>query len=79
MASVCIDECRPLRWWLVEQARPQGIRHGGRFFARLMPLERALDRAAGGEWRSVAQNRVTWREREKIFIRSGRQDSIAWQ
>ena len=35
------------------------------FFALLMPLERALDQAAGGEWRSVAQNRMVWRERER--------------
>ena len=86
IASVQIDEWRPLGWWLAEQTRPQGVRHGGRFFARLMPLEKALDRAAGGDWRSVAQNRVVWREREKVFLQqmdvawtSGRQDSIGWQ
>ena len=83
VASVQIDEWRQLRWWNVEQNRPQGIRHRGRFFARLMPHERALDRAAGGPWRMVAQDRVLWREREKTYIHnvdvgwtSGRQDSI---
>ena len=86
VASVQIDEWGQLAWWVREQDRPQGIRHRGRFFARLMPHERALDRAAGGPWREVAQNRAMWRDREKTFIQqmdvewaSGRQDSIQWQ
>ena len=60
--SALIDGFRTLTWWQTEQASPQGKRHSGRFFPKLMNTERALDRAACGPWRQVAQHRDRWAE-----------------
>ena len=86
VSSVQLDEWRQLGWWLREQSRPQGVRHRGRFFERLLPREQQLNNAAGGDYRIIAQNRDIWREREQVYIQnmdvkwaSGRQDSLEWQ
>ena len=66
--SAVIDEFRTLAWWQTEQASPRGLRHPGRFFPKLMNIERALDRAAGGPWRHVAQNRDMWAQGLTIWL-----------
>ena len=68
--SVQLDEWRQLGWWLREQSRPQGVRHRGRFFARLMPREQQLNNAAGGDYRIIAQNRDIWREESRSTFRT---------
>ena len=61
--TAILDSYRTLTWWEREQGTATGKRHPGRFFPRLMTEERALNRAAGGDWREVAQNRTEWKGR----------------
>ena len=82
-AAAILDEFRTLEWWEVEQRRVGGIRHRGRFFAKLMGHERSLNQAAGGAWRIQANSRGQWKHSEKKFIQnmdvewaSGRQDAL---
>ena len=67
-AAAILDEFRTLEWWEVEQRRARGLRHSGRFFAKLLGHERNLNVAAGGPWRTQAANRAQWKGKEKIFI-----------
>ena len=67
-AAAILDEFRTLEWWEIEQRRVRGIRHSGRFFAKLMGHERCLNHAAGGSWRLQAANRAQWKTKEKTFI-----------
>ena len=82
-AAAVMDEFRTLEWWEIEQRRVAGLRHSGRFFAKLMGHERCLNQAAGGPWRVQAQNRGLWKKEEKTFIHnmdvpwaSGRQAAL---
>ena len=67
-AAAILDEFRTLEWWEIEQRRAGGLRHSGRFFAKLMGHERSLNRAASGAWRTQATNRVQWKTKEQVFI-----------
>ena len=70
-----LDNYRTLQWWERECGLSQGVRHPTRFFPRLMGEERALNRAAEGAWREVAQNRHEWTSRLTVWIS---QQDLAW-
>ena len=74
-ASSLFVQYRDLQWWQDEQARSGGMRHGGRFFPRLMRMEKCLDEVAGGSWKLVARDRPTWRRLREAWTE--RMD-IAW-
>ena len=63
-----LDSYRNLTWWTEQQLLQAGHRHKGRFFPRLMNEERALDRASGGPWRTIAQDRLQWAEKCKKWV-----------
>ena len=59
-ASSMFVQCRTLQWWESQQQQA-GMRHAGKFFPKLMKLERELNHASGGIWQEVAQSRVAWK------------------
>ena len=68
-ASAYMDAYRTLAWWRDQQARPDGIKHPGRFFAHRTHEEEALNRASGsGEWRTIAKDPRTWQDLQKTWI-----------
>ena len=73
LASSVIHKWRDLAWWQEQQNRPDGVRHPARFFPRLTQLEKKMDAAAQGSWRSVAQDGLLWREREQRWLWGDRQ------
>ena len=70
-----LDSYRNLEWWQEQQGLSTGHRHKGRFFPRLMSEEKAMNRAAGGPWREVAQNREGWRQCTSAWIE---QQDLPW-
>ena len=83
--SSVICKHRPLAWWEEQQSTPHGVRHRGRFRAKMMDVEKRLDRAAGGAWRVMARDRVAWRKGADQWIvqndvpwASGNQFAIEW-
>ncbi|CAE7541494.1 unnamed protein product [Symbiodinium sp. CCMP2456] len=62
-----IDSFRTLSWWTGEKRKKDGLQHT-HHYPKLMNMERAMDAAAGEEWRVVAQDRVEWRRREQTFV-----------
>ena len=76
---------RPLEWWQEQQLLSTGLRHTGRFRAKLSTLDKRLNQAAGGVWRQVAQDRTLWKTRTQQWIlhndvpwASGSQFAIEW-
>ena len=63
-----LDAYRTLTWWEDQQGLSMGKRHKARFFPRLMTEERDLNRAAGGDWRVVAQDRQQWQQQLSTWI-----------
>ena len=84
--SAQLEAFRTLDWWHQQQRNPHGLRHP-RHFPRLANLERDMHKAAHGDWRVSAQNRVTWKQLEQGWAdamdlpwASGRQTRIQdWQ
>ena len=76
---------RPLEWWRTQQSNSAGIRHQGRFKAKIHPLEERMNEAAQGVWREVAQSREAWKQCTQRWIalndvpwNSGQQFAIEW-
>ena len=67
-ASCLFLQYRDLQWWQREQARPTGYRHGGRFFPRLMGMEKCLDEIAGGPWKHTALDRANWKRLRDAWL-----------
>ena len=63
MASSLASYFRNGSWWREEQRNPQGLRHTGKFYARLTLEENEMDAGAGGPWREQAQLRDEWKGR----------------
>ena len=61
LASSLLSNFRTLAWWQKEQRKPEGMRHQGKFFARMTLEEKAMDLVAGEQWRARAQKREEWR------------------
>ena len=74
-ACAVLNEYRGLPWWTDQQGRVEGLTHKGRFFPRLMTEERALDAAAGGDWRVVAQDRAGWAGKMGAWVE---QQDLPW-
>ena len=80
--SSCLDAFRTLEWWEYEKRKKDGLQHT-HHYPRLMNMERIMNKAAGNEWRVVAQDRSAWKGREQGFVdlldlpwSSGRQTQI---
>ena len=73
--SYYIDCFRDLRWWEQEQQSSTGLRHPARFYPKLMTEERALNRAAQGAWRRVAQDRDAWQQGLRRWLE---QQDLEW-
>ena len=73
--SSLVDSFRSLEWWTNEQKKRDGVRHSGRFYARLMSMETKMDRACGGHWRGYAHNRKGWAALGETWIK---QQDLAW-
>ena len=71
-----LNDYRSLPWWQQQQALHNGIRHTHRFFPRLGNEERALNRAARGEWRRVAQDRHRWSQLQSAWVD---QEDLPWR
>ena len=74
-ACARLDRFRTLNWWRDQQGQIQGTRHPGRFFPRLMNQERALEAAAGGDWRVVAEDKGYWHQHMSVWIQ---QQDLPW-
>ena len=68
-ASSLFIQYRTLQWWEAQQRQAGGMRHAGKFFPKLMNLERELNWAAQGIWQDVAQSRVAWRDACERWLR----------
>ena len=73
--SGLLDSFRTLEWWRNEQEHKLGKRHPGRFYPKLMGEERALERAAGGQWRDLAMDRNAWRAKRGEWVE---QQDLPW-
>ena len=70
-----LNEYRTLQWWHHQQGLHNGTRHTHRFFPRLMGEERALNRAAKGDWRTVAMDRHRWCQLQNAWVD---QEDVQW-
>ena len=68
LASAILDGWRDRQWWDREKSLSGGARHPGRFHAKLMPMEKVMDEAAGDVWKRVAMSRRVWKSRESNFV-----------
>ena len=80
-------EChfRTLEWWTKEQESSTGLRHSGRFHAKIHQMDRIMNAAAAGPLRVIGRDRVKWRERALAWIlaqdlpwASGQQLALEW-
>ena len=65
--SAHLEAFRTLEWWEGQQRSTHGMRHP-RHFPRLANLERDMNNAAGGDWRTVAQHRTKWKQCEQKWV-----------
>ena len=56
-----------MEWWERQKRDPHGARHP-HHYPRLANLERAMHKAADGDWRVCAQNRQTWKILEEGWV-----------
>ena len=84
-APAILCEFRTVEWWDKEQRKTDGIRHNGRFRAKLGPLDRSMNSVCGRPWRETAQNRALWQSLCDAWVvltdvpwTSGMQFSITW-
>ena len=68
-----LDSVRTLEWW--QNSKRAGVSHPGTFFPRLMNLERAMDKACGGNWRVCAQDRRMWAAKRRVWVE---QQDLPW-
>ena len=80
-----LNAFRDCEWWEKEQQRVGGMRHSGRFFPKLVQLDRAMNAVVGHPWREGAQNRQLWKDLAPSWIHqsdvpwcSGEQFAIEW-
>ena len=73
--SAAIIYFRPVEWWRKQQQTVTGARHKGRFHVKLHPLDDQMNRAAQGEWRLIALDRVQWKLRACDWLL---QQDVAW-
>ena len=73
--TAILDKSRDLEWWEAQKQQKHGMRHPTRFFPRLMTDERNLNKAAGGDWRAVAQDKPAWEARVGVWIE---QQDLPW-
>ena len=58
-----------------QQGLSEGIRHPARFYPSLMTEERAMNLAAGGNWRDKANDRTAWAHLRQTWIH---QEDLPW-
>ena len=56
-APTILAEFRPLEWWSQEQRKVDGLRHNGRFHAKLCPLDGRMNSVCTRPWRETAMDR----------------------
>ena len=84
-AASILCHFRTAEWWDRQQRLSYGMRHTGRFFPKLSPMDRRMNRAAGGCWREKAMDRSAWRNACDVWISqqdlpwaSGNQFALTW-
>ena len=85
-APTVMSEYRTVEWWEREQLRVAGLKHTGRFFPKLCPLDKRMNSVCGGTpWRETALQRDKWQSLTDAWIQladvqwaSGNQFAIAW-
>ena len=76
---------RTLEWWSNQQALVHGLRHSGRFHAKLHQLDRRMNAVAKQPWRILARDRRGWANAAQQWIltqdlpwSSGQQFALEW-
>ena len=84
-AASILCHYRTAEWWEQQQRLSYGLRHTGRYFPKLAPMDRRMNRAAEGRWRERAMDRVAWRDACNAWISqqdlpwaSGNQLALTW-
>ena len=80
-----MNDFRNHEWWNRERGNPFGIRHSGRFRAKLCPMDALMNSVVKGPWREAAQTRHVWQEACSAWIAardvpwsSGNQLALEW-
>ena len=85
-ASTIMSEFRDFEWRELEQRRVAGLKHSGRFHAKMGPLDKKMNSICGGcPWRDHAQDRSKWQSLADAWVAhvgvpwaSGNQFAIMW-
>ena len=80
-----MNNFRNMEWWEEQQKMLSGARHSGRFFAKLAPLDKAMNRLFDMPWRQAACDRDLWKAKCQHWVLqqdvkwcSGQQFALAW-
>ena len=85
LSSSLLCHFRTLEWWTLQQSLTTGMRHSGRFHAKLHQMDRRMNAAAAQPWRVLARDREGWGARAHTWIQSqdlpwasGQQFALEW-
>ena len=85
LSSSYLCHFRTLEWWTEQQATSTGMRHSGRFYAKLHQMDKRMNAVAAQPWRTLARDREGWGLKAQAWIQSqdipwasGQQFALEW-